>query len=298
MTPTSLRRLARANPLPPEQVRTDPARTQAILEQILATPRDSAVRRRPRRSRRFAGIAAIAVLATAGGAFAATDPFGFWRSSTPGTAMYGVDAARHAKSPTIQRIGCLPAGGGAFRCGAHVRGVRYELMDRIQRPASFNRAKLVAALDHAGMSQAQRRRIASDLAAVPDSFLAGLSRAFGFGGTYSTDGMVPPRGVPMWLACGLVGGSIACRDLNGDEHTPVGSAIYMAIQDGPGWRRAPAGTQSDAATNARLLNTILGHPLTPAEIRTLIDLGGAVTTSGSTRVGPTRAPARPSPSGG
>jgi hypothetical protein len=288
MTPTSLRRLARANPLPADEVRTDPARAQAVLEQILATPSERAVRQRPRRSRRFAGIAAVAVLATAGGAFAATDPLGFWHSGNPGSAMYGVNTSRHARPLTVQRIQCLPAAAGAFRCSAHADGVRYEIVDRIQAPATFDRAKMLAALAKARMSPAQRRQITSDLAAVPDSFLAKLSRLLRFG-TYGSDGMVPPPGVPLWLACEPAGAAIACRDLNGDEHTPVGSSIYTATE-GPGWRRAPAGSQADAAANSRLMNTILGGPLTPAEQRLLRDLMTSVTVSGGSSGRPTRAP--------
>jgi hypothetical protein len=188
---------------------------------------------------------------------------------------------------TIQRIRCRPAVGDVLRCDVRTPGARYVLVDRIQPPASVNRAKLVAALANPQLSRADRRRIAADLASVPDSFLARLTTLLGFG-TYGSDGMIPPRGIPMWLACGIVGGSIACRDLNGDEHTPVGSSIYKAVE-GPGWRRAPATAQPDA-TNARLFRSILGAQLTPAESRLLRDILGAASASGSDQGGPTRAP--------
>jgi hypothetical protein len=168
--------------------------------------------------------------------------------------------------------------------------VRYDFVDRIQAPATFNRAKMLAALAKTRMPEAQRRQIDSDVAAVPDSFLAKFTRLLRFG-TYSSDGMVPPPGVPLWLACEPAGAAIACRDLNGDEHTPVGSSIYTASQ-GPGWRRAPAGSQPDDAANARLLNTILGGPLTPAEQRLLRDLITTASVSGGSSR-PTRAPTAP-----
>jgi hypothetical protein len=286
--PESLARLARSNPAPLEPGRVSQPAAQALLEQILATPRSTARRARIRRSPRLIAIVATAGLVAAGGAVAATDPFGFWRSTTPGSAMYGIDSTKHVRTLTLQAVECLPAGGG-LRCGVHVGGQRYELEDTATAPPELSREMMRSAIERSTqLSSTQKRQFKADLAAVSDDFLARFNRALHFA-SYSTS-EIPPPGVPVLIACQPAGRGIVCEDMNGDEAVPAGSAIYGAIP-GPGWRpQSQSGPEPSMSVNARMMKAIFGGPLTPAEYRFLRDFFTPVATASG---GVSHAQARP-----
>jgi hypothetical protein len=272
--PASLRRLARSNPATAEPERVHQPRAQVVLQQILATPRSAQSRsvRQARRPRLIA-IVVTAGLMTAGGALAAADPLGFWKSSTPGTAMYSIDTSSHAQTPNIPEIECAAAVAGTLPCGAGLSGQRYELADTA-RDTTLTRGGLAAYVDQAvtqgRISEQQKQQSMVDLAAVSDAFLTRFSDAMRFG-TYVSGPTVPPPGVPMWIACQAQGATIACEDLNGDEHVPVGSAIYAAVPSS-NWRSNPDSGRYLSPAASQVTNAIFGGPLTTAELSLVRDL--------------------------
>ncbi len=177
--PPTLERIARSNPvLPDDDLGLEPD-AQAALARILAT--DPPVQRRhaARRSRRVLIVALAALLLLAvGGGLAATDPFGMFRSPNPGSALYGVDSSRHVKPPTAYFIQCPRTAGISFGCGAALSGVRFELIGHIESNNAdvITRSNLKAAIRQARargqITAAVATRFGRDLAAVPDSFLA------------------------------------------------------------------------------------------------------------------------------
>jgi hypothetical protein len=89
--------------------------------------------------------------------------------------------------------------------------------------------------------------------------------------------LVPPHDIPLLLACERRTAGISCRDLNGDEQTPVGSGLYGAVP-APDWVAVPS-RQSDPinALGERMVVAVLGHPFTAAELRLAFDLARSVT---------------------
>jgi hypothetical protein len=287
--PPTLERLARANPARPDDALGQSPAAQAALERILADERPpelGARRRRPRRhGHRLAIVLVAALLLAVGGAVAATDPFGLFRSPNPGTAIFGVDQSRHVRPPTEQYIACPQTAGQTFTCATGLSGQRYMLTDHVPSAPTLTRKSMLAALDkevRQGRLSAQgAMRLDADLAAVSDEFLARFNEMMHFG-SYSvgftstgTQARVPPAGVPSLVICESAGAALRCRDMNGDDSAAVGSGIYAA-QPAPNWRPAPPhrpdpGYQLEVA--------ILGHPPTAAELRFEIDLLKYGTTS-------------------
>jgi hypothetical protein len=303
--PPSLSRLAEANPAQADDGLGRSADAQEILSRILATDGNRARSGAPRRiSRRMVLVLAAVLLLAAGAAVAAvTDPFGFWRSSTPGTAMFAVNPNRHVRTPTAHAIGCPTTGPGAFRCGAGLRGRRYEYLDRIpnQGTAALSRAHLQQAIEHAlstgQISAAKAQQVESDLRQVPDSFLQKFAFAMrfetisaGVSGNGDTE-LVPPPGVPSLLVCEPAARELSCRDLNGDHDAAVGSAVYVGVP-GRDWVRRRV-TQESLAPGERLMNQVFGGPLTAAETRFLRDLVADAATTTSTSSSSSATPVQP-----
>lgn len=299
MTPT-LERLARANPARPDDELGRTPAAQATLERILATERPAAQRRRRRRrhGHRLAIVLVAALLVAVGGAVAATDPFGLFRSPNPGSAVYGVDASRHVTPPTVPNIGCPRSTAQSFDCGAHLSGQRYTLIDHVFSNPTVTRPMMLAAirrgLQEGRISPTGAARLDADIAAISDSFIARFNVMAHFG-TYSgglgAGGRVPPVGVPSLLVCQNAGTALSCRDMNGDDSAPVGGGIYAALP-APDWRPAPP-QQPDSGWNLEV--AILGHVPTAAELRFEADLiRYGTTSSGASPVRPRRAQVAPS----
>jgi hypothetical protein len=282
--PGSLVRLARANPVLAEAGLGRAPRAQAQLARILAREREAPRRRwRPRRRR----VIAILIVATAftgcGAALRVADPFGFWRSSTPGTARFGVSPAAHAVAPRANDIGCRLTGSATLTCVAGSGGIRYQLISHTfaAMPSVFSRARMLRALKTAvpagEASAAEARRLRADIAAVPDSFFAAMRELGRFQTLTFGTSRVPPHGVPLLIVCQRQHATIVCRDLNGDEQTPVGTGIYAAVPAAD-WVSVPSGAAGPmTAVSERMIETVLGHPFTAAERRLMVDLARAVT---------------------
>jgi hypothetical protein len=286
--PESLERLSRANPARPDDELGRRPAAQATLARILATERGAARRRARRRGHRLAIVLVAALLLAVGGAVAATDPFGLFRSPNPGSAFFGIDRTRHVKPPTEQSIACPRTTGQAFACGTGLSGQHYSLTDHVWSPGPpLTRSYMLGALRkeaRQGQISAQgEKRLEGDIAAVSDEFLARFNEMMRFG-TYSTSfaptgtqARVPPAGVPSLLICESAGTTLRCRDMNGDDSAAIGSGIYAA-QPAPDWRPAPA-QQPDPGWQVEV--AILGHAPTAAELRFEIDLVKYGTTSSS-----------------
>ena len=297
--PPTLERLSRANPVQPDDSLGESPAGRAALQRILATDRSARRPAKPRRFRGHGGRLAIVLLAAGllavGGAVAATDPFGLFRSTNPGTAVFGVDPSRHVKPPTVSDIACPSTGGQTFDCGADLSGQRYTLVDHVFSNPTITRALMLGAIRQerrAGqISASGAERLDADIAAVSDEFIARFNVMMHFG-TFSTSfgsgSKVPPVGVPSLLVCESAGTALSCRDMNGDDSAPVGGGIYAA-EPAPDWRPAPP-QQSNSTWQLEV--AILGHPPTPAELRFEIDLVRYGTSSGSgSQAHPRRSPA-------
>jgi hypothetical protein len=302
--PPTLERVARANPVRPDEERGQTPAAQDTLARILAgkhpgedtRPAELALGRRAGwHGRRLAVVLLAALLLAVGGAVAATGPFGLFRSPNPGSAIFGIDTTRHVTPPTRFHITCPHPSAQVFNCGARLRGQRFMLLDHVQSNGpTLTRGAMEAALrrerQQGQLSAAGAKRLKDDLAAVSDDFIARLNVMFRFG-TYSTNltpegtrRLAPPAGVPSLLICEPAGALLRCRDMNGDDAAAIGSGIYQALP-APDWRPAPP-QQPDPGWQLEV--AILGHPPTAAEQRFLIDLLRYGTTSSSSSSSPTR----------
>jgi hypothetical protein len=278
MSPTtreSLDQLRAANPARVEVDRGHGASAQAALSRILADssspPTSPEDRRRGRSSRRLVLVLAVMVLG-AGGAVAATDPFGWW-SANPNQAQYRADPSVHVPTPTAQKIICRGGSGPKLRCVPGRSGQAYTRIDTISPPAgsAFTRGHVLSYITKqlaAGkMTAAQAARFRADLARVRDSFFPKyrLVSRYGTYGSGEQTGKkaVPPAGVATFLICQSTGQTLSCQDLNGDQNVPTGAAVYMA-EPAPDWRPAPPSRQRVSRPPA--------ITFTPAEYHVLIDM--------------------------
>jgi hypothetical protein len=229
-------------------------------------------------------VVVLAIALAGCGAFAAADPFGFWRSASPAAARFAVDPTRRVPTPTATAIGCRRTRSASLACTAGAAGLRYRLVDHVSDvvPSSFDRSSLrravAAALASGELTAAGARRIDADIAAVPDSFFAAF-RALGRFQTFETSfesntgpALAPPAGVPTWIVCEQRRATLTCTNLNGDEHAPLGAGIYDAVPTSD-W--TPLAAQPGGATDPasqQLIAAVFGHPLRGAELRLLIDL--------------------------
>jgi hypothetical protein len=314
-------RLQAANPAPVEPDRSQTPTATATLARILREQIDGTIearsdgRSRARRLGRWIAVRSsrrlILVLAAAltvgGGAFAATDPLGWW-STNPTYAKYGSNPPVHVRTPTAREITCARSG-GVLRCSpasyelpsGHANGRRstaqmYTPIDAIRPPVhGVTRATLltyIARRRAAGtMSAAQAARLRADIAAVPDSFFTEFELASRYG-TYGDGGetrngltLFPPAGIPSLVVCEPAGRGLSCQDLNGDEHTPIGAGVYAAIP-ARNWRYKRVPPEN--------WNLPPGFSFTRAEERVLIDMGrfATVTHTSSTATKATLTPPR------
>lgn len=276
----SLERLAAVNPVSVDDQLGSTSDAQATLRSIITSAPDAERRRRHRVG--GLALAVIALLLASGGAFAATDPFGWWHSSNPQTALYRPSPGLGVPSPTLAAVRCRATGGHVYRCALHLQGRPYTLTDHIDAPPKsnpFSRAAInqsvLNALASRHITPSEAQHVRRDLEHVSDSFLAGLYTPHGYG-NYSLPEpdngpqYVPPPGVPAFLACSGNGATLNCRDLNGDGNAPSGTGIYMAQQTSD-WRPSPP-ARRDPTPPAP-------HRYTPAQIALLGDILRDFTTS-------------------
>lgn len=296
-TPDTLSRLRAANPAPVDPDLGHAVAAQAALERIISEPApvQSAPRRRSwlRLHRSGLGVT-VAVLCVGGGAaFAATNPFGWW-SSNPSAARYAVDTHVRVRTPTEQQVSCHAAGSG-FACSPGGSGQQYRFVDRVQLPGRLSmitRAGFVSGIAHSEtthrLTSAQAARLRADVAGVPDSFFTEFRLALRYATVATSNGRVPPPGVPEFLVCQDSGSTLSCQNLNGDSHAPIGAGIYGATPASD-WRPNPHKQASYALPP--------GISFTPAEDRLLIDMLRFVTStsSGSGSARPLRAHKVPAP---
>jgi hypothetical protein len=283
--PGGLARLARANPVIAEAGRGRAPQAQAQLARILASEREAPSRRwRPRRRRVIAILIVATALTGCGAALRVADPFGFWSSSTPGTARFGVNPAAHAVAPRASGIRCRLAGAKTLTCTPGGRGIRYFMIEArtfAGVPAGFSRASALRdiAKGRAGgqISVRGARVLRADLIAVPASFFPDFRELGRFQtieaqvGSNGTE-RIPPHGVPPLIACQQLAAAIDCRTLNGDEATPVGAAVYAATPERDWITVRSPGPKAGFESSQRLIIAVFGHPFTPAEVRLLMDM--------------------------
>jgi hypothetical protein len=293
MQSDAMPRLRAANPIIAEAGRGQEPIAQAALQRILATPPRPAAATARRRVRPRSLIVIVAVLLLgAGGAVAATDPLGWW-SNNPGQAHFRVNPGLRVPTPSAQQIRCRAGAGNRFvcapaetrcfqvgqqapHCKLSGRGLPYMRIDTVRAPPrnsllsrpGFTRA--IAKAQRAGtMTAAQAAQFRSDLAAVGNSFftemrLASRYQSAGFGGTTRKGKeFVPPADQPTVLVCIDASSRISCQNINGDPDTPVGAAVYGAVQQ-RGWRWVAAPRYFGGLPP--------GVHFTSADYRVLIDL--------------------------
>jgi len=279
--PPTLEGLHAANPVRSDDNLGRSPEAQETLRRILAEARDSVPHRRRRAAGRRLAVVLAVMLVGAASSVAATDPFGWWKSQNPQTALYRPDPGRAVRPPTLGAVRCQHVSGGAFRCGVRMAGRPYVLVDNIPAaPATnpFSRARILDAVAHAlqsgRISTAVAQHIRTDLARVSDSFLATLYDPRG-GGSYGLNqpdsgvSFVPPAGVPAFLACRTDRQMLDCQNLNGDEQVPTGTGVYMAERT-TDWRAAPPARRNPTAparpqptaAQAALLNDVLTYLMT------------------------------------
>ena len=296
--PPSLARLVAANPVTADKRCTLAPAAQAVLARILATERDS-VRRRWWPRRRVITILVVATVLAGCGALRAADPFGFWRSAAPGTAQYGVNPAAHVRAPSASQIGCRITGSAALSCRPGGSGIRYLMISQTvtAAPRQLTRQTALRAIAKGlavgRLSATGSRRLRADIMAVPGSFFAAYEELGRFetmgAGNYGANGkqLVPPHGIPILTACQQLGARIECRNLNGDEHAPVGTGIYAAVP-AANWVSLPTESlRASYASSERLIIAVLGHPFTAVELRFMVDLARYATVSRSGHSAPT-----------
>jgi hypothetical protein len=265
MHPDAITRLRAVNPAAVDPGLGREPVAQAALQRILDSSPEmsSPAARRPLTPRGLVLVLAVLGLGV-GGAFAATDPMGWW-SSNPSEVHYRVNPDARVPTPVAAQIRCAAGGGERLRCTPQQErcyqvgqstpycklsgtGLPYRKIDAISAPPSnsaLSRPGLTRAIAKAlaarRMTAAQAARFHDDLAHVPDGFFTEL-RLAGQYGTYGTGGetkngrtRVPPVGQPATLVCTDAGRGLSCHNLPGYTDAPVGEGVYSAVP-GPGWR--------------------------------------------------------------
>jgi hypothetical protein len=268
--PDSLQRLRAVNPARVDPTAAQSAPARATLERILAEPRTT---RGPGRLTRWmkprrATAVAVAAIVLGGGAVAAADPFGWW-SADQNTARYAVAFQTTTTGPSAPRLVCDGSGSQPACAPAAASGRAYVRMGTVQPvpadrlSAASLRAEIARRVAAGQLSAADADAARSAVATTPAAAFAEARQALAFGSlTANVTGpggkvIVPPAGVPEFLACSDAGGQLACRDLNGDTAVPVGAAIYRADPTGD-WRADPDAPRGPS-----------GRPLSPQATRLL-----------------------------
>jgi hypothetical protein len=245
-------------------------------------------RRRGVRLRRTAILAFVVLALLTGAALAASrfDLLPWLDQSNRSTASFSIDDSRTYRGPAPEVLRCPQAGTGSFSCsvGTFPASTRrtYFATERVESQPKVTREealrKLEAAERKGQIDQATAERFRRDLDAVGDDFFLGLALLTGVetlgGGGEQAPGrpgfeLVPPAGVPMWIACQASEDGFRCHDLASSRNVAVGTPLYL-LQASSDWVAVPRQSQRPIDVN-RLFQAVLGRDLTPAEGRLLMD---------------------------
>jgi len=244
-------------------------------------------RRRAVRLRRTA-ILVFAALALLTGAALASSHFDLlpWvDQSSRSTATFSIDSSRTYHGPAPDALHCPQAGTSAFSCSVASFWSKtrrtYHVAMRVEPQEDTSRDGLLtglAAAEKAGqVDHGTAERYRHDLAAVSDDFFSGLALITGvesIGGGEQAPGrpgfeLVPPAGVPMWIACQAGGEGFRCHDLASSRNVAVGTPLYQ-LRSSPDWVAVHQKSSGPIDVN-RLFHAVLGRNLTPAEGQLLMD---------------------------
>ena len=269
-------------------------------------------RRRAVRLRRAAIVAFAALALLSSAAFAATrfDIFSWVDRSNRSNATFSIDSSRTYHGAAPEALLCPQAGAGFFSCSVSSLPAKtrrtYRLTQRVEAQPQVTRDSILRALAAAEkegrlsiagvrVDHATAERMRRDLEAASDEFFSGIALLVGIetiGTGNQAPGrpgfeLVPPAGVPMWVACEVERGDFRCHDLASLRDVAAGTPLYL-LQSSPDWVTVPSESQRPIDVD-RLFRAVLGRDLTPAEARLLIDfasVGGVEADSG---------PAQPAP---
>jgi hypothetical protein len=283
-------------------------------EEMLARARMAAASARQRhaaRLRRGLLLAFAALALLAGAAFAASrfDALPWFNQSDRSSATYVVDSSRRYDGPAPEALNCPGAGAGAFTCSLAPlqlppSGRRtYMLAERVEAQPHVSRQHFldaVATSERKGqISRAEAEQVRRDIAGSGDDFFSALALMTGIttiGGGEQVPGrpgyeLVPPRGVPMWIACEQVGPRFRCHDLASARNVAIGTPLYM-LATSRDWVAVPRHVKSPPNVSG-FFRAVLHRDLRPAEVSLMIDLMTLGRSSSSTgEVRPERVPRR------
>lgn len=189
--------------------------------------------------------------------------------------------------PAPDQLLCPDVGPGSFDCPEGRRpsntGRTYiRLMQVDPREVTISREFVLRALAEAEKNgkadHATVARVRHELDAVSDEFFTALAVAqtvqtvMGHEPVPGRPGfeLVPPSGVPMWVACQTSGSDgFSCHDLASSENVAVGTPLYR-LRLSTDWIEVKEQRQKPA----NRFRAILGRDLTPAEVRLFFDLFG------------------------
>jgi hypothetical protein len=243
-------------------------------------------RRRAVRLRRAAIVAFAALALLSGAAFAATrfDILPWVDRSNRSNATFSIDPSRTYRGPAAEVLVCPRAGAGFFFCSvgsAQASTARiYHLTQRVEAQPQVTRDSTLRALavaeNEGRIDHASADRVRRDLEEAGDEFFSGMALLAGvetIGAGEQAPGrpgfeLVPPVGVPMWVACAANGGGFRCHDLAALRDVAAGTPLYL-LQTSRHWVAVPRESQRPVDVD-RLFRAVLGRDLTPAEARLLV----------------------------
>jgi hypothetical protein len=275
-------------------VESDPEQTLRRASAAAATLRT----RRSARLRRAALLAFVALGLLGGASFAASrfDALPWLNRSDRSSATFSIDASRTYRGPAPVVLVCQDAGAGSFSCSVGALPPRdrrsYLLAERVEVRPQVSRSFVLRALARAErkgqLDHATAEAVRRDVRAVADDFFVALALLPDVETVSSGEGapgrpgfeLVPPSGVPMWIACQSIGSRFRCHDLSASRDVAVGTPLYF-LQRSSDWVAAPRQTQRPVDVNG-FFHALLGRDLKLAEARLLVEFATLGTTTSGT----------------
>jgi len=233
----------------------------------------------------------------------------FGDDSTRAVATFSVDYSRTSRGPAPDALLCPDPGPGSLNCSVYPGPAPDRLLCPDAGPGSFNCPEarlpssarptylvamrveprdvtfsrdlilrgLAASEKNGRIEHATAERIRRELAAVSDDFISAWGLLMSVQSVHGSNPvperpgfeLVPPSGVPMWIACRTSGGGFSCHDLASSENVAVGTPLYE-LRATPDWIVVREKWPGPADGN-RLFQAVLGRDPTPAEARLLLD---------------------------